>query len=120
MGNFLVAKNAVLIYRGRRVSGRARNMSGSSTFVFFVLFLSGSTNQSRPKFSGPSNFAKNVFWPVLIIAGPGDCKYKLCVFEIISSERTFAFYLFPWRGDIIPKCIYRALISVHRNSPPNL
>jgi len=43
-------------------------MSRSSTFVFFVLFLSGSTNQSRPKFSGPSTFAKNVFWPVLISA----------------------------------------------------
>ena len=36
-------------------------MSGSSTFVFFVLFLSGSSNQGRPKFSGPSTYAKKCF-----------------------------------------------------------
>ena len=28
---------------------------------FFVLCLSGLTNQSRPKFSGPSTFAKKCF-----------------------------------------------------------
>ena len=36
-------------------------MSGSSSFVFFVLFLLGSSNQRRPKFSGPSTFAKKCF-----------------------------------------------------------
>ena len=36
-------------------------MSGSSDEprpVLYVLFLSGSSNQGRPKFSGPSNYAK--------------------------------------------------------------
>ena len=45
----------------RWIQGRARNMSGPFTFVFFVLVLSGSTNQSRLKFSGPSTFEKKCF-----------------------------------------------------------
>jgi len=54
-------------------------MSSSSTFVFFfVLCLSGSTNQSRPKFSGPSTFAKKSFWPVQ--APPVYLKLRLKIF----------------------------------------
>ena len=54
-------------------------------FAFFVLFLSGSTNQSPPKFSGPSTFAKNVFWPVLISA---PCNFP----KIVEFEGRFKNY----------------------------
>jgi len=36
-------------------------MSGLSSFVFFVYFLCGSTNQRPPKFPGLSTFAKKWF-----------------------------------------------------------
>jgi len=46
------------LYTGGRLQGLARNMSGLSSFVFFVYFLCGSTNQRPPKFPGLSTFAK--------------------------------------------------------------
>jgi len=46
---------------------------------FFVLFLSGPSNQSRPKISGPSTYVKNVFWPVLICA-PCICSFSWGIF----------------------------------------
>ena len=61
-------------------------MSGLSSFVFFVLFLSGSTNQRPPKFSGLSTFAKKVFWPVFISA-PVYLTYKINFIKKISGKK---------------------------------
>ena len=61
-------------------------MSGLSSFVFFVYFLCGSTNQRPPKFPGLSTFAKKYFWPVLTFR-------TLIIFVLLSKSYRDAFFL---------------------------
>jgi len=61
-------------------------MSGLSSFVFFVLFLSGSTNQRPPKFSGLSTFAKKCFLARLY-KRPVYLTYKINFIKKISGKK---------------------------------